>query len=260
MTLGQKLVQRAKALFGVSGSRGDDRWKKEGWTHPRSPELRHTHLNPAATFSPWLSDPDFMGAYQRIRKFTLVDIYRCYELWELARQSKRVEGVILEVGVWRGGTGCLLALAAPAKTVYLADTFAGVVNAGPNDTRYAGGEHADTSEALVRRLLDSAGVTNARLLKGVFPGATAADVRGQIAMLHADVDVYRSAKETIEWALPRLAPGSAIVFDDYGFYGCEGITRYVRELREQLDGFTFFHNLNGHAVFVKLGRGSADAS
>jgi O-methyltransferase len=260
MTLGQKLVRNAKSLFGVTGSRADDKWKKEGWTHPRSPNIRHSHLNPAATYSPWLSDSQFQQAYQRIRKFTLVDIYRCYELWELARQSSRVDGAILEVGVWRGGTGCLLALAAPKKTVYLADTFAGVVNAGPNDTRYLGGEHADTSDHLVRNLLLSAGAGNAQLLQGIFPAQTAASIAGPIALLHVDVDVYQSAKDTVEWALPRLLPGSAIVFDDYGFYGCEGITRYVHELSKQLMGFAFFHNLNGHAVFAKVANDSSSAS
>jgi O-methyltransferase len=257
MTLGQKLVGNAKSLLGISGSRADDKWKKEGWTHPRSPDIRHSHLTPAATYSPWLSDPGFMGAYQQIRKFTLVDIYRCYELWELARQSSRVDGAIVEVGVWRGGTGCLLALAAPEKTVYLADTFTGVVNAGAQDTKYLGGEHGDTSEGLVRELLGSAGAGNAILLKGIFPAETAASIAGSIALLHVDVDVYQSAKDTVEWALPRLLPGSTIVFDDYGFYGCEGITRYVHELRERLAGFAFFHNLNGHAVFVKLADGAS---
>jgi len=206
---------------------------------------------PAATYSPWLNDAAFLAAYQRIKRFTLVDIYRCYELWELAKQALRVEGAVVEVGVWRGGTGCLLALAASEKTVYLADTFAGVVNAGEQDTRYAGGEHADTSEELVRGLLDSAGVKNARLLKGMFPEETAAMVEGRVAMLHVDVDVYESARATVEWALPRMLPGAAMVFDDYGFFECEGVTRLVNELRERLAGFAFFYNLNGHAVMVK---------
>ncbi len=260
MTLGQKLVQRAKSLLGISGSRADDKWKKEGWTHPRSPDIRHSHLTPAATYSPWLSDQEFLRAYQQVRRFTLVDIYRCYELWELAKQTSRVDGAIVEVGVWRGGTGCLLALAAPRKTVYLADTFAGVVNAGPHDTRYRGGEHADTSDEMVGGLLASAGAGNAQLLKGVFPHETSASISGPIALLHVDVDVYQSAKDTVDWALPRLLTGSTIVFDDYGFYGCEGITRYVHKLRDQLRGFVFLHNLNGHAVFVKTENSASRAS
>lgn len=194
-----------------------------------------------------------MNAYAAIRDFTLVDVYRCYELWDLAKQAELVEGAILEIGVWRGGTGCLLALAAPAKIVYLADTFTGVVKAGAKDTRYVGGEHAEASEHTVRRLLASAGVTNARVLTGVFPDDTACHVSGPVSLLHIDVDVYQSGKDTVEWALARLPVGSVIVFDDYGFSGCEGITQLVRELRKSLHDFAFIHNLNGHAIFIRTG-------
>ncbi len=231
------------------------RWRKNAvWSGERSPDLLHSRLRPGATYSPWLSDQAFLKAYEAARDSTLVDIYRCYELWDLAGQAASVEGSILEGGVWRGGTGCLLALAAPAKTVNLADTFTGVVKTGERDTRYVGGEHADVSEPAVRQLLETAGVTNARLLRGVFPDETAAEVSGPVALLHVDVDVYQSGKDVVRWALPRLPVGAAIVFDDYGFLGCEGITRLVHELREVLAGFAFIHNLNGHAFFIRTAK------
>jgi len=258
VSVGEFLIRAAKAPFGMFRRRDSRRGEGKHWSHERAPEILHSRLMPAATYSPWLADAAFMAAYQRVKKFTLVDIYRCHELWELAKQSVRVEGAIVEVGVWRGGTGCLLALAAPEKTVYLADTFAGVVNAGAHDTRYAGGEHADTSVDLVQSLLHSAGVKNARLLKGKFPAETAAMVEEPVALLHVDVDVYESAKAAAEWALPRLKPAAAIVFDDYGFFGCEGVTRLVNELRGQLREFSCVYNLNGHAVLVKTAAARAD--
>ncbi|HVB35269.1 MAG TPA: TylF/MycF/NovP-related O-methyltransferase [Patescibacteria group bacterium] len=216
--------------------------------------MLHSKVRVGATYSPWLSDREFLNAYRAVKGFTLVDMYRCYELWDLAKQAGRVEGSILEVGVWRGGTGCLLAMAAPGKTVYLADTFRGVVKAGAQDTRYAGGEHADTSAEIVEKLLASAGATNARLLKGIFPDETASVVSGPVSLLHVDVDVYQSGRDVVRWALPRLPAGGMIVFDDYGFSGCEGITRLAGELRETLDGFAFVHNLNGHAIFIRTAK------
>lgn len=222
------------------------------WSHEQSPEILHCNVRPNATYSPWLSDKQFMAAYEQINTFSYVDIYRCYELWDLARHSANVDGAILEVGVWRGGTGCLMALAAPQKTVYLADTFEGVVKVGDKDTRYVGGEHADTSEELVRSLLTRLGATNARTLKGIFPDQTAHAVQGPVSLLHVDVDVYQSARDVVTWTLPRIPVGGVIVFDDYGFSGCEGVTRVVHELREQLPDFAFVHNLNGHAIFVRL--------
>ncbi|HVC00085.1 MAG TPA: TylF/MycF/NovP-related O-methyltransferase [Candidatus Dormibacteraeota bacterium] len=224
------------------------------WSNERSPELLHSKLRTGATYSPWLSDQEFLKAYDAVKDFTRVDIYRCYELWSLAKQAAAVPGSILEVGVWRGGTGCLLALAAPAKLVYLADTFKGVVKAGAQDTRYVGGEHADTSEQVAWELLERTGAANARLLRGIFPEETAAWVSGPISLLHVDVDVYQSGKDVVEWVLPHLPVGAAIVFDDYGFLGCEGITRLVHEMRGSLKDFTFIHNLNGHGIFIRTSK------
>ncbi len=253
MGLRQSLGRLANGVLGTFGLHLSNKQRPEPWHHELSPELVHSHVRTAASYSPWLTDQDFLSAYEKIRDFTLVDVYRCYELWVFARDASHINGSILEVGVWRGGTGCLMAQASPSKTVYLADTFEGVVNAGIRDTRYTGGEHDDTSEDLVRGLLSGAGVNNAQLLKGMFPEQTANSVAGPIALLHVDVDVYQSAKDTVEWALPRMPVGGKIIFDDYGFYGCEGVTRLVDQIRGSLPEFAFVHNLNGHAILIRTG-------
>ena len=49
---------------------------------------------------------------------------------------------------------------------------------------------------------------------------------------------------------PRLAPGGVVVFDDYGFPACPGVTRFVDEQR-LLDDRLVVHNLNGHGIVVK---------
>jgi O-methyltransferase len=65
---------------------------------------------PRNTYNPWFDDKEFMDIYSsQVRLNTLVDIYRCYELWDIAKRLKDTKGSILEVGVWKGGTGCLLA-------------------------------------------------------------------------------------------------------------------------------------------------------
>ena len=42
-----------------------------------------------------------------------------------------------------------------------------------------------------------------------------------------------------------------MVYDDYGFYGCDGITKYVEEQMMRKDRLVI-HNLNGHAIILKL--------
>jgi O-methyltransferase len=184
-----------------------------------------------------------------------VDVARCYELWDLLHGLRDVPGAVVEVGVWRGGTGAILARALNrTKTdekIYLCDTFSGVVKAGDKDPTYRGGEHADTSMEGVDKLLKTLLLTNAVLLKGMFPEETSMRIPdGPIALCHIDVDVYQSAKDTVNWVADRLSPGGALVFDDYGFPTCVGVTRLVNELKAQ-SGWLFIYNLNGHAILIK---------
>lgn len=222
----------------------------------RTPGISHQHILSHATYSPWLDNAPFREAYERIRRNTLVDVYRCFELWQLIERGQHVPGDVLEVGVWRGGTGGLMAKAAqlfsPGSRVFLADTFQGVVKAGEKDTNYKGGEHADTSVAIVEDLMRSLGVDNVRLLIGIYPEAIDPGVIGgrRIKLCHIDVDTYDSAKAIFEDVWPRLSPGGVVVFDDYGFWGCEGVTTLGNTLAPA-DG-RFFHNVNGHAIFMKI--------
>ena len=211
----------------------------------------HKLALPGATLAPWLADFEFMNIYEKIKLFTLVDIYRCYELWSIAKQTENIDGDILEVGVWRGGTGAIIAKAAQSKKVFLADTFSGVVKTSTKDPSYSGGEHSDTSIQLVENLMTSLDLKNISLLQGIFPDTTGDLFTEKIALLHCDVDVYESAKDIVEWALPKLSIGSVIVFDDYGFSSCEGITEFCDELRHNKN-FKFIHNINGHAIFIRI--------
>src|SRR5205085_6592735 len=107
--------------------------------------------------SPWLSDDEFKEAFAAVGGNTLVGIYSCYELWQLvAEAAKLTAGDLIEIGVWRGGTGALIArrceLSGISNAVYLCDTFRGVVKAGALDGHYRGGEHADTTRSEVEQL------------------------------------------------------------------------------------------------------------
>jgi len=212
-------------------------------------------ITPFATYSPWNLDSQFLETYAAVRHHTLVDLYRCYELWKLVEQVANVEGAIIEVGVWRGGTGALIAKKAQicglGCPVYLCDTFAGVPKACDQDGHYSGGEHADTSRALVESLAARLGVGDVRILEGIFPEESAHAVENTMFRLcHIDVDVYQSAKDIVEWIWHRMPQGGIIVLDDYGTCGCEGITKCVDEQADLPDRVVLY-NLNGHALAIK---------
>lgn len=209
---------------------------------------------PHATYAPWRDDSHFEQLYSRLREYTLVDVYRCYELYYLARQSERVAGDLVEVGVWRGGTGAILAAALPRRRLHLFDTFQGVVKADSRfDTKYQGGEHADADREAVLELFSSLGLS-CDVHVGVFPDDTREGLPDATALAHVDVDTYSSAKESFYAIWPTVQQGGVVVFDDYGFWGCEGVAQAVNELRQEVPDALFVHNLNGHALMFKANR------
>ncbi len=146
------------------------------------------------------------------------------------------------------------ALAGIKDPVYLCDTFKGVVKGGEHDTLYAeDGIHADTSKGIVEKLIRSVGLTNVRLLTGIFPDETAhlIESQTQFRFCHIDADTYESAKDIMDWLWDRLVPGGVVVYDDYGFQWTPGITKYVNEQTNEADRLVL-HNLNGHAIVIKL--------
>ncbi|ADB53873.1 TylF/MycF/NovP-related O-methyltransferase [Conexibacter woesei] len=215
----------------------------------------HEMAYPISTYAPWQSDQEFQQVYGAVKRNTLVDVWRCHELWSLLAELREVPGAIIEVGVWRGGTGALMASRAKrlgiTDSVYLCDTWTGVVKTSAVDTYYRDGRHDDTSRPIVEQLVSRMALDNVRLLQGMFPEETADQVTdGTFRLCHIDVDVYQSAKDVLEWAWPKLSPGGVVVFDDYGCPATPGVTKLVDEQRMHDDRLVI-HNLNGHGLVLK---------
>lgn len=216
-------------------------------------DLHYEPIVVTSQYAPWKVDAEFQKAYQIFRAYTLVEESRCWELWDLLGQLQKVSGDLLEVGVWRGGTGCLLAWRARQLgldcSVFLCDTFSGVPREKitAQDPVYRGGEHSDAKAEDVQALAAHHGLSNVTIVKGIFPAPVPWSA-STFRLVHVDVDVYESAKETTLWATPRMADGGIIIYDDYGFRNCGGVTRYVDELKR--GGYFVIHNLNGHAILI----------
>lgn len=219
--------------------------------------LSQSRIFPNATYSPWMDDHDFKDIHKLAKHNTLVDQYRLYNLYSLAKQYADIGGIFLEVGVWRGGSSAIIQKAISMNKnrkkcdLVIADTFEGVVKADKEyDSLYRGGEHSDAKIEDVLDLFTKAKLEKPRILKGIFPDDHDRVIEKGIVFLHSDVDTYKSTKDLVEWAIPRLAKNAILVFDDYGFQACEGVTKYCNELRLNKE-FIFNYNLNSQAIFIK---------
>lgn len=220
------------------------------------PGDEYADVTPVATYSPWNMDATFLEAWNAVRASTLLDPLRAFELWQLVAEAQKSDGEILEVGTWRGGSGALLGLRARALKmpcrIFLADTFRGVVKAGPHDPVYVGGEHSDTSRAVVEQLMGRLGLDNVQILEGIFPDETGNAIEGErFRLVHIDVDTYESVRDIVRWADSRMGPGAIYVYDDYGMVSTPGVRRFVDEERLRPDRVVV-HNLNGHAVVIRI--------
>ncbi len=223
------------------------------------PDIPHSRIVSESTYSPWIKDVSFNEIYQVAKNYTLVDEYRMYEIYNLASQISSLDGDVLEVGTWRGGSSAIIQGALKKcnsnSKFFIADTFKGVVKAGSSkDTRYKGGEHSDASLENLRELYSKLKFPIPEILIGVFPDDHhELDIK-KLSLVHSDVDAYDSTSGVIKWCLPRMVKGGIIIFDDYGFLGTEGVTRFVNELISDMlikKEFLFIHNLNGHAILIK---------
>jgi O-methyltransferase len=160
------------------------------------------------------------------------------------------------VGVWRGGSGALMAARCAEleidEPVYLCDTWTGVVKTSEVDIYYKDGKHDDTSKQIVADLVSQMGVEGrVRLLQGIFPDDTAAEVESEaFRLVHIDVDVYQSARDVFDYVWPRLSANGVVVFDDYSCAATPGVTQFVDEQRGRDDRLVI-HNANGHGLVLR---------
>ena len=211
---------------------------------------------PENFYSPWINDNIFNQTYKVVKYNTFLDIYKLYELWKIVEQVKDKNGHILEVGAWRGGSACLIAkkckIEGIKNKVFIADTFKGLVKTSPKDGTYTGGEHADTSVDIIKNLTRKMELDNTIILNGVFPDDTGKEIENlKFKFCHIDVDVYQSGKDIFNWIWGRMVIGGVVIFDDYGGLLTNGISRLVDDEYVKKDRIVF-HNLNGHALMVKV--------
>ena len=153
----------------------------------------------------------------------LLDEDRLRVLRELAAEVANIDGCVVELGVYCGGSALVLATCLPGRKLHLFDTFAGLPETDEID-RHVKGEFAG-DEAAVRALL---GFWDVEFHVGVFP-ETMPEGIGPVALAHCDCDLYAGTAAFIREFRGLMAKGGAMVFDDFGSPACPGVTRAVEE-------------------------------
>jgi O-methyltransferase len=194
-------------------------------------------------FATHFSEAELAGM-ERVRGLTATSRGRMVGLMDAVKYvaANRIDGALVECGVWRGGSSMLAAhtlleLGETGRDLYLFDTFEGMSAPTQRDVMFDGTEArrvletATRSEAednywcyasveAVRKNMLSTGYPAERihLVKGKVEDTIPGQAPERIALLRLDTDWYESTRHELEQLYPRLAPHGVLIIDDYGHW------------------------------------------
>jgi len=160
----------------------------------------------------------------------------------------KIEGDIVECGVWRGGSMQAVALTLAEvgvsdRDLHLFDTFEGMPPPTEHDRRIDGTSAASLLEQHDRghnvwaiATLDDVQeamreveypAERVHFHKGLVEETIPSGAPEKIAILRLDTDWYESTRHELEHLYDRLVPGGVLIIDDYGHW--EGSQRATEE-------------------------------
>ena len=142
-----------------------------------------------------------------------------------------IQGDIVEVGVWKGGSMLAMILGHDESPIprlfHLYDTFVGMTEPAEVDAEFNGtsAQLAMLHNRMIRCISSLEEVKgNIARHTGVVPQYHEGDillntyVPKEIAVLRLDTDWYESTKVELEALYPLLQPGGVLIIDDYGHH------------------------------------------
>lgn len=197
--------------------------------------------------------PEFLKLYQKCKPYSITSVPMMYSMY-LATQNiskNKINGAIVECGVWRGGNimlsaSLLVSQKDTDRPLFLYDTFEcewesptkkdGLIY---SDTPMAARSKKNaayrfgTSFRQVAKVLASTGYPKKRtvLVKGFVQDTIPKTIPETIALLRLDTDFFESTYHELSHLYPRLAVGGILLIDDYGKYkgATEAVDKYFRE-------------------------------
>src|SRR6266508_3103578 len=199
-------------------------------------------------------DPSDVDLCRSIAPFTFTTPERIYALTNAVKYivTNNIPGVIVECGVWRGGSmmtvaHTLLQLGDTRRHLYLFDTYEGMTPPTEKDVMFDGRRASDLLSNLTKEdklwAVCSLEEVQANLYSTAYPREKIHFVKGRvestipseapdtISLLRLDTDWYESTKHEMVHLYPRLSTGGVIIIDDYGHVlgSREATEEYIRE-------------------------------
>lgn len=182
----------------------------------------------------------YFPLFKKYKKFTMVSEKEYIECLALISRFRKIQGCVIECGVWRGGMIAGIAeILGKERKYYLFDSFEGLPPAKGIDGESAIAWQKDVNSpgyydnckaemSWAEKAMKMAGTENYKLIKGWFSETVPAyNPDEPIAVLRLDADWYDSTLVCLEHLFPRVVKGGLIILDDY--YVWEGCSKAIHD-------------------------------
>ena len=156
---------------------------------------------------------------------------RMKNLREILKLTTNLDGDYLEFGVYTGRSSKIICEFIDDKKTsqkfYGFDSFKGLSEPSKKDGNYWENSDLSTSKKMAEEKLKDFSFAN--LIEGWLPDSLQGLISDKIAFVHFDLDLYEPTIQTLSLIYDKIVNGGVIVFDDYGFETCPGVTQAVNE-------------------------------
>jgi O-methyltransferase len=203
-------------------------------------------------YSPWYNDVAFNLLHTQIRQNTLITRRKLFDLLQIAGQVRPIQGSVLEVGSWRGGSGALLANLFRDRPLVMWDCWGDDVSKDDYFVRkeYAGNEDCQAAQALLNGIgAYEEGRVSFR--RGLFPSEELrATLQYPLAFVHFDIYSAEAFEQGIEQIWPHLSVGGIFVVGAYGSISLNPLTDAVNRFVASHDCL-FIQSQSGMACLIR---------
>lgn len=178
-------------------------------------------------------DEIFERNHRLVERYSMLIKPQLRSIFDRLAEVRHLPGDAIEFGAWQGATSFFLGLCMRdlglKKKVWMLDSFRGLPQTDPAlDGPFRQGTMASDLEA-VTRMRSQLGLERiVEIRAGWFEeslGRMPKDAR--FCLAHLDADIYSGTRTALEYVLPRLADGGALVLDDCLFEGATGVIQAV---------------------------------
>ena len=202
-----------------------------------------------ATYAPWKIDNQFIKIYSQLNSLTLLDEKRFFTIYGILQQLKSIDGDILDLGCMRGGVGMMMSKINLKGNTYLIDTFSGFKE---EEKYHKKNIFVFTGIAELNENINKFKLKRIIVLKQKFPESKNLKSIKKLKLCHIDVNTHKSTKNSYNYVKKKIVKGGFIIFDDYGIFGVEQVTKFVNEIKlKDKKHFHFISNFMGQCILIK---------